>query len=294
MQISAHNLTAHKILKNEVDLILPKFQKEHRNKRGIFAIIILGFLGLAFKGISSFLHHKRHKALQKAVKVMSITMDAQRNKLMHLENSFIMYRVCNIETLEKLVGTAQVLHSCQPLIEQLFAGQQVTVYNIYSKMQNACGGQHYVMSALLHLCTIKDKYIAVYDEFITVICVKAIRILAKGFLLISLITPYKLQEIINSVKETLIKNNPDYDIVIKRLHQYYNMKLVTFGIDEDRNLIIQFPIFVQPYTQQPLILYQLETVSVLIIDENPNAQLYSELKIKKPYIALNSETYINI
>ena len=28
MQITAYNLTAHKILKNEVDLILPKFQTE--------------------------------------------------------------------------------------------------------------------------------------------------------------------------------------------------------------------------------------------------------------------------
>ena len=96
------------------------------------------------------------------------------------------------------------------------------------------------------------------------------------------------------LKETLIKSNPDYDIVIKRLHLYYDMKLVIFRIDKDRYLIIQFPIFVQLYTQQPLILYQLETVPVPIIDENPNAQLYTELKIKKPYIALNSETYITI
>ena len=29
----------------------------------------------------------------------------------------------------------------------------------------------------------------------------------------------------------LIKTNLDYDIVIKRLHLYYDMKLVTFGID---------------------------------------------------------------
>ena len=72
------------------------------------------------------------------------------------------------------------------------------------------------------------------------------------------------------------------------------MKLVTFGTDRDQNLIIQFPIFMQPYTQQPLILYQLETVPVSIVDENLNAQPYTELKIKKPYIALNSETYINI
>ena len=106
--------------------------------------------------------------------------------------------------------------------------------------------------------------------------------------------PLKLCEIISLVKETLTKNNPDYNIVIKRLHLYYDMKLVTFGIDQKRNLIIQFPIFVQPYTQQPLILYQLETVPVPIIDQNTKAQSYTELKIIKPYIALNSETYINI
>ena len=54
MQITSHSLTAHKILKNEIQLILPKFHTEHRNKRGIFGTIISGFLGLAFKGISSF------------------------------------------------------------------------------------------------------------------------------------------------------------------------------------------------------------------------------------------------
>ena len=111
---------------------------------------------------------------------------------------------------------------------------------------------------------------------------------------ISLITQYKLQEILNSVKETLIKSNPDYDIVIKRLHLYYDMKLVTFGIDRDQNLIIKFPIFVQPYTQQLLILYQLETIPVPIVDENLNAQSYTEIEIKKPYTALNLDTYINI
>ena len=124
MQIMAHNLTAPKILKNELHLILPKFQTEPRNKRTIFGAIISGFLGLAFESISSFLHHKRHRAHQKAVKMMSITTIMQRNKLMHLENSLIMYGVYNEET-SKLVKTVQVLHSHQALVEQLFTGQQV-------------------------------------------------------------------------------------------------------------------------------------------------------------------------
>ena len=72
------------------------------------------------------------------------------------------------------------------------------------------------------------------------------------------------------------------------------MKLVTFGIDKERNLIIQFPVFIQPYTQQPLILYQIETVPVPIIDQNKQAHPYTHLQMDKPYIALNSETYITI
>ena len=72
------------------------------------------------------------------------------------------------------------------------------------------------------------------------------------------------------------------------------MKLVIFGIDEKKHLIIQFPLFVHPYTQKQLILYQIETVPVPILDKNGQAQSYTQLKIDKPYIALNSETYISI
>ena len=88
--------------------------------------------------------------------------------------------------------------------------------------------------------------------------------------------------------------NPDYDIVMKRLHLYYDMKLVTFGIDRNRNLIIQFQIFIWPYMQEPLILYQIETVPVPIVDHNKKANSYTQLKINRPYIAPNSETYIFI
>ena len=39
-------------------------------------------------------------------------------------------------------------------------------------------------------------------------------------------------------------------------------------------------------------MYQTETVPVPILDENYEAQSYTQLKIDKPYIALNTETYI--
>ena len=146
---------------------------------------------------------------------------------------------------------------------------------------------------MLYLTTIKDKYIEIYNELISQlhIYVKAVRILEKGYLLISLITQLKLQEILNLVIETLTKPNPDYNIVITRLHLYYDMKLVTFIIDRKRNLIIQLPIFVQPCTQQPLILYQMQTVPVPIVDKNAKADSYMQLQIK---IAIFSFKYRNL
>ena len=40
MQISTHNKTAHHILKNEVDLFLPRFPEGRKSKQGIFSAII--------------------------------------------------------------------------------------------------------------------------------------------------------------------------------------------------------------------------------------------------------------
>ena len=133
-------------------------------------------------------------------------------------------------------------------------------------------------------------------KFVTQLCIyeNAIRFVAKVYLPISLITPLKLKEILNTVRNTVRKTHPDYDLVIKRLYSYYDMKLVTFGIDKYKNLTVQFPVFIQPHTQQSLILYQIETVAVPIINLNMQPYSYTHLQVDKPYIALNSERYITV
>ena len=96
----------------------------------------------------------------------------------------------------------------------------------------------------------------------------------------------------NEVRLAIAKSNKDYDLLLTRLYVYYDMKLVTFGIDKQRNFIVQFPVFIQPYTQKRLIMYQIETIPVPILDENEQVHSYTELKIEKPCITLNEETYI--
>ena len=75
----------------------------------------------------------------------------------------------------------------------------------------------------------------------------ATQILSKGHLPISLLPYSKFHDILNKVKKAIQANNPEYDNVIKRVYLYYEMKLVTFGINDEMNVIVQFPVFIQPY-----------------------------------------------
>ena len=188
-----------------------------------------------------------------AVKAMDNKANIQSNKLMQLENSMLMYSVYNVETLEKLINTVHNIHNTTLSHERLFKGQQssLTLRSLYA---HALGLYHYSINSLLYLWTIHEKYIALYRELITQLWIYAttIRILSKGYLPKTLVIALKLKDILNEVRSTLRITNPDYDLVIDRLHLYYNMQLVTFGIDREKNLIIQFPVFIQPYTQQPL------------------------------------------
>ena len=177
--------------------------------------------------------------------------------------------------------------------EVTFAGKLTQMNQFYLNEEAA---HNFAISSILFLRTVREKYVKMYERFIEELKTysKAIRTLSKGYLPIYLLPPSKLEKILKEVRKAITNLNKDYDLVLTRLYLYYDMKLVTFGIDKKRNLIIQFPVFVQPYTHNRLIMYQIKTVPVSILDQNEKAQSYSQLKIDKPYIALDTEMYITL
>ena len=214
---------------------------------------------------------------------------------MKLDNTMLMYGIYNAETLEKLINTVHEIHNVTSSHEKFFAGEHNPLLFRMLYM-DALDIQQYAINLLLFLRVIQDKYISLYRELITQLhtYASAIRVLAKGYLPNTLMTPRKLQGILAEVKKSLHHTNPDYTLILDTLHLYYDLQLVTFGIDKDMNLVIQFLVLIQPYTQKPLILYQLETVPVLVLVEKIEAQSHTHLKVRKPHLALNSEIYISL
>ena len=70
---------------------------------------------------------------------MSCKVDIQRKKLIHLENTLVMYGVYDAETLEKLIKTVHTLHSRPSTYEKLFSGQITKAYKYYSQMHGDLG-----------------------------------------------------------------------------------------------------------------------------------------------------------
>ena len=148
--ITSYNNATHSMLKNEINLILPQIPQ--KQKCEIISTLVSSFIGLAYEGISCFLHHKRNKALHKAVEAVNSKIYIQCNKLMQVENSMFMYVIYNTETLEKLIKMVHDIHNTTSFHERLFARQQVSL-TLTSLYANTLGLHHYSINSLLYLQT---------------------------------------------------------------------------------------------------------------------------------------------
>ena len=271
---------------------MPTYPKDSIHERGIIASLLEGIasnvIGLAYEGISSFLHHKTQKALCKVVKVMEKKTDLQCNKIHHLEDNMTMYNIYNSNTLAPWIETIYRMHNNTTWRERAFPGKLNQWFELCIR-QDGIG--HYTINSILFLTTIREKCLRLYERFL-----EQLRMYANSLKRLFAYFPVTTNQIRKDFEwsEKGISENKDYDLVLRCLYLYYNMKLVTFGIDEERNLIIQFPVFVQPYTKRRLVMYQIKTVPIPVLDKNEQAQSYTHLKINKPYIAFNSETCMTL
>ena len=94
---------------------------------------------------------------------MEAKANIQDKKLMHLEDTVVMYGVYNAETLEKVVNAVHIMHNKTTPNEILFAGDFSSVFTWFI---NQRGVQHYAVNPLLFMRTLIEKYVIMYEKFI--------------------------------------------------------------------------------------------------------------------------------
>ena len=105
----------------------------------------------------------------------------------------IMYGVYNSDTLKDLIDTVHRMQNFTTWNEKTFAGKLHDWMEIYSQDE---GMHNYAINSVLFLTTVREKYVKMYERFIEELKLysRAIRVLSKGYLPISLLPPSKLEQ----------------------------------------------------------------------------------------------------
>ena len=80
--------------------------------------------------------------------------DLQHNKIHHLEDTTIMYSVCNSYTFTEPIDTVHRIHNTSTWRERTFAGKPNQWLELYLHQE---GVGHYAINSILFLTLIREK-----------------------------------------------------------------------------------------------------------------------------------------
>ena len=249
---------------------------------------------IAVEHLGSYLQGRRNKAITKALQKMDRNITLTRNMMHQLEKDFVLYGEYDTNSTVSIVKMLDSLDNRSSTIEKWLEGHsKIWVQNFYETISGPLIYSHLTQ---LYLASLRERYIRLYEALNTELklLLRSIAILSKGYLPPQLFPPSTLVGISQKSLAIIQAKNPGYVLALTHITDYYDMRLVTFGLDDQGRLVVCFPIFVKEHKKEPMTLYQIETVKVPINDENTKADSYTEVAISKPYLASNKDYYIQL
>ena len=292
----AYKRELNRLLQEEIFTALPNISPAGRTKRFAAAFLpaIAGLVTLAVESISGYLQSKRNRMISMAMDELKTQNRIHNNRLNRYKSDLLMYGNFQINSSEKLVDSLCDMYDKITLVEEYMVNH--TDYWLSRYLSDSTGVARYANDMAIYLSTLNVKFLDLYRDLLHNVekLLMAIKTLSEGKIPITLIPPKMLEDFTENVKQQLQNYHPDYTLAMPHISYYYDMKLVTFGTDNDGALIVSFPIFIRPIHSKPLTLYEIETVDVPVIDSNEELNSYTRVKMTKPYLAANRYHYIQL
>ena len=284
------------LLDEEILSAIPALGSAGRTKRFAAALIpaIAGLVTLAVESVSGYLQSKRNRNIAFAVRALNEENGHLKNKLNRYHSDMLLYGEFSMNSTEEIIETLNDMYSRHSQVEDMVANLSKEWPQRY--LSDPAGAAVYAGDVAIYLSTVTEKYLAMLRDLLHYLhdLVVAIKTLSEGKIPIELIPPKMLEQFTLDVERELADHNPDYMLAFPHISYYYDMELVTFGVDVNKSLVITFPIFIKPIHSEPFTLYEIETVDVPVDDLNPSLNSFTRVQINKPYLAANSHHYIQL
>ena len=207
---------------------------------------IAGLATIAVESLNSFLQRKRNKAMASGIMAIRQDQSLAWNSLKQLENDFLMYGRYHVAQLHDIVSTVNGLQNRTMQLERLLTGQDLFTLQMAHMLPDISGRVTFIHKMNLYVHSVLERQIRLYEWLLRnlKVLLNAIGILSTGHLPPFSFPPTVLGNITTNALVMVMKSHPNFVLAIKHLTEYYVMKLATFGVDPDGNMIIAFPVFV--------------------------------------------------
>ena len=187
---------------------------------------------LAVEELGSYLQKKRNNALTKTLQLLDQDLQQTRNMMHQLEKDFLLYGEYDVNSTQSIINLLGNLNGSTDSLEGWLLHNSKDIAK--DMVDTVTGPVLYSHLTQLYIQSLREKYIRLYEVLVTEVklLLRSIAILSKGYLPPQLFPPSTLVDISQRAITMIKQKNPDYVLALPHITDYYDMRLVTFGLDD--------------------------------------------------------------
>ena len=168
------------------------------------------------------------------------------NSLKQLKNDFLLYGKFNVAKLQDIVRMVNRIRNRTLSLEKLLTGQDLCTLQHAHMSPNLPGieGRLTFMHKMnLYVHSVLERQIRLYELMLHYLkdLLDCIGILSTGKLPLMLFPPMVLENITSNAIDMVRCTHPEYELAVGHISEYYDMKLCTFGISIEGNMVVASP-----------------------------------------------------
>ena len=146
-----------------------------------------------------------------------------------------------------------------------------------------------------------NRYLMLYESILCELdhFLDALDNLSNNQLSHSVIPPKEIRDLIVHVNGVLKTQYPNYELVVSRVHDYYNLPFSTFAC-QGNTLMVHISFYIKPINLEFLHMYEIKSIPVPyhmneeLIDETESKYTYTKIKPSTEILAMGSNSQINL
>ena len=172
-----------------------------------------------------------------------------------------MYGKFNVAKLQDIVRTVNGIRNRTLSLEKLLTGQDLCTLqhaHMAPDLPGIVGRLTFMHKMNLYIHSVLERQIRLYELMLRHLkdLLDCIGILSTGKLPLMLFPPTVLENITSNAIDMVRHTHPKYELAVGHVSEYYDMKLGTFGVSIEGNMVVAFPIFVKDHSDKPKTLYE--------------------------------------